>query len=498
MLKRLPVKNQNYQRVFTCLCIFLFAMLRCQLASAQTKSMYSYQDLSGTYYQKQKDSLAKYWTCPSLYPDKAEQKKYKEIWDSRTDFITGALADNSFVHDAEIYGYIDNIIAQLVADNQQFITTKPMLLIDRSAAVNAYAIGGNIIAVNLGLIVYAQTREDIALVIAHELSHNILHHTDNAMKEKAEWVSSDEYKASLQSIASSRYERYSKLKKIFENYSFSHNRHQRYHESDADSLAIILLKNSHIAFEPSFFLRLDSSDNNYQQPLKSTLSSYFTAYGLPYEEAWQQKHSHGLSTRNYSFTDTTGIADSLKTHPDCVARYNATLAQATSNAMLTPVPAGIQEKANKMLIWNLFDGQNLTPCLYRVLQQKDKGDTDEWYDMMIYNIFSGLYFSDKQLSRFNAIGVTQKEYISKDYYALQTVLEQMPRETLEDYCKRLSNAGFWQDMTPDAKAFKSLFNALNFSTDADESKHREDAAKLFTSNNASSMYCEFADHFKKK
>ncbi len=469
-----------------------------QPAQAQRKSLYSYQDLSRIYYQKQKDSLAKYWTCPILYGDKAEQKNYKDIWDSRTDFITGALADNSFVHDGEIYGYIDDVIAQLVKSNKPLISTKPMLLIDRSASVNAYAIGGNIIAVNLGLIAYAQTREDIALVIAHELSHNILNHTDNAMKEKAEWLSSDEYNTSLHSVASSKYERYSKLKKMFENYSFSHNRHQRYHESDADSLAIILLKNSGIAFEPSFFLRLDSSDNNYQQPLKNALSTYFTVYGLPYEETWQQKRSRGLSTRNYSFKDTTGVADSLKTHPDCIARYNATLAQATANATLTPIPADIQNKANKMLIWNLFDNQSLTPCLYRVLQQKDRGITDEWYDLMIYNIFSGLYYSDKQLSRFNAIGVTQKEYISKDYYALQTALEQMPRETLEDYCKHLSNASFWQGANADERAFKSLLNALNFSIDANESKDRENAAKLFASNNSGSMYCEFADHFTKK
>lgn len=465
---------------------------------SQSKNLYSYQDLSGRYYAKQKDSIARNWVCPALFQNKDAQKTYKEIWDSRTGFLTDAMTNDNYVHDADIYNYIDNIIAQIAKGNSRLMTTRPFLLIDRSASVNAYAIGGNVIAVNLGLITYSTTREDVAMVIAHELSHNLLNHAENAMKGKAEWLASDEYKESLQSVLSSKYERYSRLKKMFENYSFSRSRHQRYHESDADSMAIVLLKNSNIAFDPAFFLRLDSSDNNYQQPLQQPVGSYFTAYGLPFEASWSQKRSRGLSTRNYSFKDTSGVDDSLKTHPDCKARYEATLSQATPNAVFVPVPAAIREKANKMLIWNMFDGQNLTPCLYRILQEKDKGNTDDWYDMMMYNVFSGLYFADKQLSRFTAIGVTQKEYISKNYYELQTMLEQMPRETLEDYCKKLSNATFWQSAPADAKAFKTLFNELNFSITDNNSNDREDAAKLFASNNSSSMYCEFADHFKKK
>ncbi len=497
--KNLIVNNQNLRHFFTGAILSALCLLIHQdTATAQTKNLYAYQELSNIYYGKQKDSLSKNWVCPVVSQNKATQKKYKEIWDSRTSFVTDAIAGNNFIHEQEIYQYISDIIAQIAKGNSDVMETAPLLLIDRSASVNAYATGGNLVAVNLGLISYAQTREDIALVIAHELSHNILHHAENAMKEKAEWLTSDEYNASLQSVLSSKYERFSRLKKVLEGYSFNRSRHQRYHESDADSLAIVLLNNSHIAYEPSFFLRLDSADNNYQQPLKKSLATYFGAYGLPYEESWQQKRSRGLSTRNYSFKDTTGVADSLKTHPDCIERYRNTLSQATPGARLTPVPAAIRGKANKMLIWNMFDGLSLMPCLYRVLQEKDNGNTDEWYDMMMYNIFSGLYYSDKQLNRFNAIGITQKEYISQNYYELQTALEQMPRETMAEYCHHLSGMNFWQNMPADAKALRTLFNTLNFNIEAGESKDKDEAARLFTNANASSMYCEFADHFKKK
>jgi Zn-dependent protease with chaperone function len=137
---------------------------------AQTKSsLYNFQDLSHIYYKKQKDSLNKAWVCPSLYKEKTTQKKYKEIWDQRTSFFTGAIDDDSYIRDKEVYDYVDGIITQIVQANKAMIPVKPMLLIDRSSSVNAYAIGNNIIAVNLGLIVFSRSKEELSLVISHDL-----------------------------------------------------------------------------------------------------------------------------------------------------------------------------------------------------------------------------------------------------------------------------------------------------------------------------------------
>jgi len=464
---------------------------------AQTRTLYNYQELSHLYYEKQRDSLKKAWVCPVLYKDKATQKKYKEFWDDRTDFITGAIAHDHFVHEKEVVAYIEDIINQLAQANKTLIPVKPFLLIDRSPSVNAYSIGQNVIAVNLGLLSFAQTREELALVIAHELSHNILEHTDNAMRQKAEWVTSEEYRQSLNAVLDSKYERLSRLKKVVEGYSFSRGRHQRYHESDADSLAIVLLKKSNIPFNATYFLRLDSADIQYRQPLKNPVKNYFVAYQLPFEEAWTKQRSKGLSTRAYNFKDTTSIADSLKTHPDCADRYAHTLNRTTLQGKYTPIPPSIREKATRMLIWNMYYNMSLTPCLYRILLEKDRGNTDEWYDFMVNNIFAALYYSDRELHRFNAIGVTPKEYISQNYFELQTMLLQIPRENLEQYCKTFQTEAFWKDMTPAEKALKNLMVTLALDPDNSD-KNKARAAKEFKMNNSASMYCEFADDFEKK
>lgn len=233
--------------------IVLLALLPVSFVFAQKDKLYNFQDLSGTFYAKQKDSLKKNWVCPVIYKDKETQKYYNDLWDKRTAITTKAIDDNDFVNDGEVYTYLNNIMHDIAVNNKQLVPVKPLLFLDRSSSVNAYNIGGNVIAVNAGLVVFARDREDIALALAHELAHDILGHADKSMRERAEWFTSAEYKASVNAVLDSKYERLTRLKKVFEGFTFSRNKHNRYHESDADSLAIVLLKNSHIGINPEFF-----------------------------------------------------------------------------------------------------------------------------------------------------------------------------------------------------------------------------------------------------
>ncbi|MFL5808228.1 MAG: M48 family metalloprotease [Flavisolibacter sp.] len=475
--------------------LFVSALLVFSVSAmqAQDKTLYNSGELSKHYYSKQRDSIKKAWVCPIMSGSKETQKKFKEIWDKRTDFLIDAIDENHFVHDSHIFNYVQELVDQLQKSNKDLIKERPFLLLDRSQSVNAYAVGGNIIVVNLGLVAFTATREEMALIIAHELSHNILNHAENAMKQRAEWLTSDEYKDSLDNVLNSKYNRLSRLKKILETYSFDRNRHQRYKESEADSLAIVLLKNCNIPFQAEVFLRLDSADREYQNPLNKPVKEYFASYKLPFEDSWTQKRSKGLSTKTYNFNNNSKLEDSLKTHPDCAERYRNTVKLNTPNAHFTALPSSIVEKANKMIIWNLFSNMNLTQCLYRVMLEKDKGLTDEWYDFMMHNAISALYYSDKELMRFQSIGVLQKEYISKNYYELQTMLEQIPSENLHQYCNLFQSLDFWKNMSAAEKAMKALMGSLI--SDSINKDQAAKEAKAFSANNSTSMYSEFAGNF---
>ncbi|HUB59731.1 MAG TPA: M48 family metalloprotease, partial [Puia sp.] len=480
------------------LLLFFFVPGLLRTAYGQTTSLYSYQDLSHLYYQSVKDSLKKAWTCPDVFKEHDTQKKFREFWDNRTESITDAIAHDDYVHDKEVYAYIAGIVRQITTANPQLVPFADLVLLDRSASVNAYTVGGHVLAVNLGLIVFSRTREELALAIAHEMSHDILNHFQNGMQERAVWLTSDDYKKSLNDVLHSKYDRLTRLHQILESYTFSRSRHQRYHESEADSLAVILLKKSNISFDARYFLHLDSADDDYLQRLQQPLRTYFAAYQLPYEDAWATRRSHGLSTRSYNFSDSSTIEDSVKTHPDCPQRYEQTRRWTSANPQSTPIPPAIREKANKMLIWDLYSSGTLTPCLYRILLAKDRGAKDPWYDFMVSNIFYGLYYADRQLNRFNAIGIIPKEYISRDYYALQTLFEQMPRESLRQSCETFGKEAFWTSLPGAERNLKDLLSLLALDPDESNEKQIAKAAHAFTTDNATSMYCEFADNFQKK
>src|ERR1700743_700542 len=136
--------------------------------SAQNQTLYTYQQLSDKYYVTQKDSLKKAWVCPEVSTDRAVQKKFRELWDDRTTFLVSAIEKQHFVDEPELQQYLQGIVDQLIAANPQRFSTRPLLLIHRSPAVNAYSLGSHVLVVNTGLIYFAQTREELALTLAHE------------------------------------------------------------------------------------------------------------------------------------------------------------------------------------------------------------------------------------------------------------------------------------------------------------------------------------------
>src|SRR6201992_871388 len=114
------------------ICLFV-----CASALAQPISLYSYQDLSHFYYSKQKDSLKGAWSCPDAFKEKATQKKYKEIWEGRTEWVTGYIANDAYVHDKEVCDYLQSVVNQLVVANRQLLPVSPLVMLDRDPAVNA-------------------------------------------------------------------------------------------------------------------------------------------------------------------------------------------------------------------------------------------------------------------------------------------------------------------------------------------------------------------------
>jgi predicted Zn-dependent protease len=84
-------------------------------------------------------------------------------------------ADKSYLDDAEINDYLNQIGYRLAANSSE-----PGLGFDFFAindnAINAFSLPGGFVGVNTGLIIITQSESELASVLAHEISHATQHH----------------------------------------------------------------------------------------------------------------------------------------------------------------------------------------------------------------------------------------------------------------------------------------------------------------------------------
>lgn len=413
--------------------IFTLFALSVGFAAHSQDIGYQFKDLSAVFYKTSMDSLKKAWSCPATYSDKNVQKEFCSQWATRTDFIQAAIKDNDFIHHPEIFAYVDKVVAELYESNKTLFPKKPFLLIDRSTVANAYAIGENVIVVNIGLLTNIKYRDELALILAHEMSHNYLQHSLQSMKKKAEWLNSDDYKEFIKDLSKDKYNRYNKLMNAFKDYKFSSSKHNRFGESNADSMAVEMLSRSGFAFDASWFLRLDSVGLEYKMPLKKTIPEYFQQYGVTIQNQWMNKKAIGLSSRVGDADFNTKIEDSLKTHPDCKDRYAALQSKTRNSQLAKPLDEKIRILADKNIIWNLYRSNNFTSAFYRLMLLQDEGVKDDWTDFMMSNLLISFYAEDVMLNRSNVIRIKPKAWIGKDYFAMQTLLEQIPSASIEEW-----------------------------------------------------------------
>ncbi|MDE1462343.1 M48 family metalloprotease [Spartinivicinus poritis] len=74
------------------------------------------------------------------------------------------------ISDPELKAYVENLIYRLVETSQVQDRRLEVVIVD-SPELNAFAVPGGIIGINAGLFLYAETEQQFASVLAHELAH---------------------------------------------------------------------------------------------------------------------------------------------------------------------------------------------------------------------------------------------------------------------------------------------------------------------------------------
>ncbi|RLQ23655.1 M48 family peptidase [Seongchinamella sediminis] len=74
------------------------------------------------------------------------------------------------VNDPLVFEYLENLIYALVTHSQLADRRVDLVVVD-NPTINAFAVPGGVIGVHNGLLLYAQTEDELATVLAHEIAH---------------------------------------------------------------------------------------------------------------------------------------------------------------------------------------------------------------------------------------------------------------------------------------------------------------------------------------
>ena len=302
---------------FRLLCLALICtLLSCQTFGQTYKPATQKAEILDDLDQRtRQSSQAAMSALPATY-----RVDYLKIYKERYDGIKQKIDNKEVCADPAAKQYLDQL-TQTIIDGNSILAQKVILpFFSRSGVPNASYFGEGLILMNMGLFMQLENESQAAFVIAHELAHLYLRHNENHIEEYVTTVNSPEVQAKLRDIRKNEYRKRSGLEELLKGLTFDTRRHGRYHESQADSLAVVLMKNAGFDNRESLttLAILDTIDaDSFDVPL--ALQNTFTSPNFPFKQKWLQKEE-GLLGGHASLTRDAGLTDSLKTHPDCSER----------------------------------------------------------------------------------------------------------------------------------------------------------------------------------
>jgi hypothetical protein len=250
--------------------------------------------------------------------DKYKRKISKRIKENLEDFSKNFLTEireAHFLFDERFTAKTNEILDEFKLKNP-LVPKNTRILVSKNPALNAFCLPDGTFIVNLGLFYWLKNEDQVAGIIAHEISHKILEHYLNAQILFIENELSDDSKDKIKEI---KREKYNKSEKAFELYKstlYAKGDLKKNQEYQADSLGYLLLKNT--KYNNLNYLEILSlvEDYNLIKPKGLEKDIYKKIFDLPeqkFKEDWLKIED--FSAYDYTFKEKLN-EDSLSTHPE--------------------------------------------------------------------------------------------------------------------------------------------------------------------------------------
>lgn len=373
-------------------------------AAAQSSTHY-FSPLSSSAYADKITEISNR-KIPAAYADKKQQKTYADIVKERNDDIADDFKNDMIVKDTVLLNRCNNIIRKLQAANSAFPFDSISVYIYRTSAANASCHGEGTLYVNLGLFLWIDNDDELALVMGHELAHQFLHHFERQIKENIDLMSSEAFTSEMKAIKKSSDGSYYRYKNLMKDILVQKGTHSRYKESEADSLAVTFIRNAgyNVNNAANILLKLDHVDDLFVSDKVYTVRPYFENSGADSLVFKKNKRYNGLSTLTVTMNADKAL-DTIKTHPDCPLRFKRiTGVTGDEQGCCTAISKSMQDVKQRALteiVRYAYEIRRYTLCTHLCLFAIQNGFNDPYYYDFISMSFSGIYDADKKMERFS-------------------------------------------------------------------------------------------------
>ena len=328
------------------------------------------------------------------------KKEIAELYKERYEMIKRKIDERELITNEEVQQYLDRLVKDITGKNKNILPGDIRIHFSRSNWPNASSMGEGTIIFNIGLFNRLQNEAQAAFVIAHELAHYYLNHSNHSIQRYVETVNSSEFQQQLKEIRNTQYGKNSALEKLALNLSFGSHRHTRAFEKAADSMAVELMRPTLFDLNEALttLALLDSVDKDkYQVELK--LEEFFNFPEYPFKKKWLSSSALSLSDTKEEVVKKKKLEDSLKTHPDCQQRISLLAPKVqqyhSSDGRKFVVDENEFNKLKLQFDFEIleyeFETNEVSLCLYQTLQILHYDQNNPYLMAMVGKCFNSMY-----------------------------------------------------------------------------------------------------------
>ncbi len=334
------------------------------------------------------------------------------------DFYYDILGGNMF-YNPEVDQMVQNIYDEIRFNNPN--VPEIHFYISRNTTPNAYSLGDYNIVINLGLFYYLQSEAQIAAVISHEISHQMLNHQLKIKEKTYDYEHSTTFKKEIRKISKDPENSEGRFFNLYKNKRYTLGKILRQYEYVADSMGYLIYR--HTNFPKNEYLKtfeeLMVADTSPKYILKE--ETYFTYFNLPEQKFKEEWLNNTKPLPNEEVDERFISFDSLKVHPETSERIQKLknnfpeLSHEQPEKRDTESYRHIQNMAQHEMLPSLNHRENYGKGVYMTLLFLQEKPQDSYYLYWLGKFFKGLYEAKKLDNLMVHLDVMDEEIHTENY-----------------------------------------------------------------------------------